>query len=79
MCYSFFPVFVLGGDLIKADIAMITGLADLSRFHGGCDGTVGCLQMGAIIKAAPADMRSKLGKGILKRVLGDGRHRLNVK
>ena len=73
-----FPFAVLGGYLVEPRIALVAAGVYLALCHGLADGAAGLLEMGAVVKAAPAYVGLELRKAVLQLLLGYRRQLLHV-
>ena len=70
---------MLGSQLIELHIGAVPALADPAFRQSGGDGAARLLQVGAVVKAAASQIRGKFDKIILKLLLVNGLHHLDIK
>lgn len=73
-----FPQVYLAGLFVQLQVAIVPGLADLTVFEGGTNRAVRFLPVGAIVKAAFADIGSKIREGVLEILLQDHFHLVRI-
>ena len=73
-----FPFAVLGGDLVEPRIALVAAGVYLALVHGLADSAAGLLEVGAVVKAAPAYVGLELREAVLQLLLGYRRQLLHV-
>lgn len=64
-----FPFFILGGLLIKAQIAVVAGGLDVALLCGGADGAARFFAVGAVVELAGAQKGGKIREGVLEVLL----------